>query len=102
MNVTCYNAGAHLYTKEQNTDIPAFLFALQSKEAYHAKYTQITSNDLLCILHSGCQITITQDITDIPHGMIEPINDLELKGIASGLAVNCIGMANWTFLNELA
>jgi hypothetical protein len=98
-NVTCYNAGAHLYTNEYATDIRAFLFALQSEESYHAEYAQITSDDLLCILDSGCSIAISPDITDFPDG-IEPINDLELKGIASGLAVTGVGMAHWTFLNE--
>ena len=97
--MTCYNAGAHLYTNEYATDIRAFLFALQSEESYHAEYAQITSDDLLCILDSGCSIAISPDITDFPDG-IEPINDLELKGIASGLAVTGVGMAHWTFLNE--
>jgi hypothetical protein len=73
------------------------LFALHSDFAKGT--TSITSDDMLIVLDSGCTCAITFDKSDFV-GPIRPVQDVELKGISSGLQVAGIGQVIWTFLNE--
>ena len=59
---------------------------------------QMTSNDSIVILDSSCSISISPDQTDFTE--FHPVQDMELKGISSGLAVKGIGIVIWKFTDE--
>ena len=65
-----------------------------------SKYSSMTSDDLLVILDSGCSIAITPDITDFKNGKVYPCQATELKGIASGLKIEGIGVVEWKFTDD--
>jgi hypothetical protein len=71
--------------------------------ALHTDFSEgtapVTSDDLLVVLDSGCTCAITFDKSDFV-GPIRPVQNVELKGISSGLQVAGVGQVHWTFLNE--
>ena len=73
------------------------LFALHND--FSEGTTTITSDDLMVVLDSGCTCAIIFDKDDFA-GPICPVQFVELKGIASGLSVQGVRQAHWTFLTE--
>ena len=59
---------------------------------------QLTSDDVIVLLDSGTSCAVSNNELDFEY--IQPIQDLELKGIISGLKVEGIGHVVWTFLNK--
>ena len=59
---------------------------------------QLTSDDVIVLLNSGTSCAVSNNELDFEY--IQPIQDLELKGIVSGLKVEGIGHVIWTFLDE--
>ena len=53
----------------------------------------------MVVLDSGCTCAISFDKKDFVDS-IHPVQFVELKDIASGLSVQGVGQAHWTFLNE--
>jgi hypothetical protein len=58
--------------------------------------TSFTPDERSLIIDTGASITITNDTGDFPNGLRE-IRPLQLKGIASGLAVKGVGTAEYHF-----
>jgi len=74
----------------------AMLFALAPDDSTNS--TQMTSDDEIVVLDSGASCAISHDKSDFD--WIKPIQNITLKGIASGLSIKGIGVATWTFTNE--
>jgi hypothetical protein len=92
-----FNRYARTLPFHQAAELRAMLFALHSDFAEGT--APITSDDMLVILDSGCTCAITFDKSDFV-GPIRPVQDVELKGMSSGLEVAGVGQVIWTFLNE--
>jgi hypothetical protein len=63
--------------------VQAMLFAM--KEDFNLPYTNITIDDLLGILDSGCSIAITPNLGNFIAGTYQP-QEHTIKGIGSGLS----------------
>ena len=73
------------------------LFVLHN--AFSEGTTAIMSDDFMVVLDSGCTCAISFNKDDFA-GPIHLVQFVELKGIASGLSVQGVEQAHWTFLNE--
>lgn len=71
--------------------------------AYEADYdgmqTPFTPNETHIIIDTGASITITDCKTDFVTA-IDPVQPAQLKGIASGLAIEGIGSVHYSFLAD--
>ena len=75
----------------------AMVFALAMDSTFSESH-QLTSDDVIVLLDSGTSSAVSNNELDFEY--IQPIQDLELKGIVSGLKVEGISHVIWTFLNE--
>ena len=73
------------------------LFALHND--FSEGTATITSDDFMVVLDSGCTCTISFDKKDFVDSIC-PVQLVEFKGIASGLSIQGVSQAHWTFLNE--
>ena len=71
------------------------LLALQSSGDFEQE--SITSDDVLVLVDSGCSIAASPDLEDFDPGSYVPAENVQLKGITSGLSVHGIGYVTWTF-----
>ena len=75
----------------------AMVFALAMDSTFSESH-QLTFDDVIVLLDSGTSCAVSNNELDFEY--IQPIQDLELKGIISGLKVKGIGHVIWTFLDE--
>ena len=76
----------------------AMVFALAMDSTFSESH-QLTSDDVIVLLDSGTSCAVSNNELDFEY--IQPIQDLELKGIISGLRqVKGISHVVWTFLDE--
>ena len=73
------------------------VFALAMDSTFSESH-QLTSDDVIVLLDSGTSCAVSNNELDFEY--IQPIQDLELKGIVSGLKVEGIGHVILTFLDE--
>ena len=76
----------------------AMVFAFMMDSTF-SESNQLTSDDVIVLLDLGTSCTMSNNELDFES--IQFIQDLELKGIISGLRVEGIGHVIWTFLSEL-
>jgi hypothetical protein len=72
----------------------AMLFAM--KAVIELPFSNITSDDLLVVLDSGCSITIMPDLGNFIDGTYQP-QQHNIRGIDSGLNSSGIGNVDWKF-----
>jgi hypothetical protein len=78
------------------TTMRALLFAM--KADFDSNFLNITSDDLLVVLDSGCSIAITPDRSDFLDGTYHT-QEHNISGIGSGLNSAGIGDVDWKFLD---
>jgi hypothetical protein len=91
-----FNPNAHMLPPVIAEGYHDMIFAMASDDGEES--IQMTSNDSIVILDSGCSITISPDWTDFTE--LHPVQDVELKGISSGIAIKGIGIVIWKFADE--
>ena len=92
-----FNPSATSLPFHQAKEVHALLFTLHND--FSEGTANITSDDFMVVLDSGCTCAISFDKKDFV-GSICPVQFVELKGIASGLHVQGVSQVHWTFLNE--
>ena len=75
----------------------AMVFALVMDSTFSESH-QLTSDDVIVLLNSGTSCAVSNNELDFEY--IQPVQDLKLKGIISGLKVEGIGHVVWTFFDE--
>ena len=92
-----YNPHAHVLPPAIAEASHAMVFALAMDSTFSESH-QLTSDDVIVLLNSGTSCAVSNNELDFEY--IQPIQNLELKGIVSGLKVEGIGHVIWTFLDE--
>jgi hypothetical protein len=93
--VPTYNPQARVDI-QQGAIMRALLFAM--KADFDSSFLNITSDDLLVVLDSGCSIAITPDRNDFINGTYHT-QEHNISGIGSGLNSAGIGDVNWKFID---
>jgi hypothetical protein len=88
------------YTSTTIQENKAALFLLSAFETtYHGSITPISPDMVPLVIDTGASVTVTPYKTDFI-GHIHPVQDIEIKGIASGLAVSGFGDVSYTYRND--
>ena len=93
-----YNPHAYVLPPAVTEASRAMVFALVTDSTFSESH-QLTSDDVIVLLNSGTSCAVSNNTLDFEY--IQPVQDLELKGIISGLKVEGIGQALFNQLKSL-
>jgi hypothetical protein len=92
-----FNPTARTLPTANAVHLRSLIYAFASDDGEFSDAMQISSDDEIVVLDSGTSCPISNDETDFDS--IEPVQGVELKGIASGLAVKGVGVLRWKFFD---